>query len=216
MRDSRVHRSAAIAIAMGSALLTSCSVAPQPEGLRPEHGLQQHAGPEAQEQTRQLEEARDINADARRNAQVLQAQIADLQADLTHRGIVLTLGDELFGGNTAKLNTDGGRRLDKVVTFLNRCPQRKALIEGYDGSMGTAQHDRAVPAHRAEAVKTYLVRRGIKAKRLTVNGNDAGSPVGDNGSAADRQTRHVEVVIEDCIEPIGMTRTTRSLPGQGR
>ena len=107
-------------------------------------------------------------------------------------------GDGLFGGNTAKLNAGGSDRLDKVVDFLNRNPQRTALIEGYDDSMGSDRHNRALPESRADAVKTYLVRKGISSKRLTVNGNDyAGSPVGDNGSAADLQNRYVELVIED-------------------
>jgi outer membrane protein OmpA-like peptidoglycan-associated protein len=160
-----MHSSAAIAIAVGGALLAACSASPaQPE--------------------------------ARRNAQTLQAQIAELQADSTDRGLVLTLGDILFGSNTAQLNTGGSDRLDKVVDFLNRYPQRKALIEGYDDGMGRDRHNRALPERRADAVKTYLVRNGISSKRLTVNGNDAGSPVGDNGSASDLQTRHVEVVIE--------------------
>jgi outer membrane protein OmpA-like peptidoglycan-associated protein len=78
----------------------------------------------------------------------------------------------------------------------NRAQALQALIEGYDDSMGRDRHNRALPERRADAVKTYLVRNGISSKRLTVNGNDAGSPVGDNGSAADLQTRHVEVVIE--------------------
>src|SRR5688572_4451223 len=186
MRDGHVHRIAAIAITVGGTLLGACSAAPAQPG-----------DAEAREQARQLEEARDINVEARRSAQALQAQIAELQADNTNRGIVLTLGDVLFGGNTAKLNTGGSQRLDKVVDFLNRYPQRKALIEGYDASMGSDQHNRALPERRADAVKTYLVRNGISSKRLTVNGNDAGSPVGDNGSPADRQNRHVEVVIED-------------------
>ena len=185
MRDRRMRSNAAIALAVGGALLAACSAAPAGPGA------------EARDQARQLEEARDINVEARRSAQARQAQIDELQADNTNRGLVLTLGDVLFGGNTAKLNTGGSHRLDKVVEFLNRYPQRKALIEGYDDSMGSGRHNRALPERRADAVKTYLVRKGISSQRLTVNGNDSGSPVGDNGSVADRQSRHVELVIED-------------------
>ena len=169
MRDSRMHRSAAFAVAVGGALLAACSAAPtQPEGA------QALAPP----------------------ATVARAEAAVLQADITDRGLVLTLGDVLFGGNTAKLNTGGSHRLDKVVDFLNRYPQRKAAIEGYDDSMGSDQHNRALLERRADAVKTYLIRNGIGSERLTITGDDAGSPVGDNGSAADLQNRHVEVVIE--------------------
>jgi len=196
MRDSRRHSSAAIAIAMGGALLAACSAVPaRPDGAQAQ-ALVTEARAEAREQARQLEEARDINVEARRSAQARRAQIAELQADLTDRGLVLTLGDGLFGGNTAKLNTGGSDRLDKVVDFLNRYPQRKAAIEGYDDSMGSDQHNRALLERRADAVKTYLIRNGIGSERLTITGDDAGSPVGDNGSAADLQNRHVEVVIE--------------------
>jgi outer membrane protein OmpA-like peptidoglycan-associated protein len=190
MRASRMHSSAAIAIAVGGALLAACSAAPA-----------QSEGAQAREQARQLEEARDINVEARLNAEALRAQIAELQADNTNRGVVLKLDDGLFGGNTASLNTGGGHRLDKVVDFLNRNPQRNALIEGYDDSAGSHQHDRALPERRADAVKTYLVHKGISSKRLTVKGTDARSPLGDHGSdnasVADRQNRHVEVVIEN-------------------
>jgi len=183
---SRMHSNAAFALVVGGALLAACSAAPAQPG-----------GAQAREQARQLEEARDINVEARRSAEALQAQIAELQADNTNRGLVLTLGDVLFGGNSAELNTGGSHRLDKVVDFLNRYPQRQALIEGYDDSMGSDRHKRTLPERRADAVKIYLVRQGISSQRLTVNGSDSESPVGDNHSVADLRNRHVEVVIED-------------------
>jgi outer membrane protein OmpA-like peptidoglycan-associated protein len=168
MRASRMHRSAAFVLAVGGALLTACSGLPaQPDDARARAPL----------------------------ATAAQAEAAELQADITNRGLVLTLGDVLFGGNTGTLNTGGSHRLDKVVDFLNRYPQRTAVIEGYDDSMGSHQHNRALLERRTDAVKTYLVRNGISSERLTVTGDDAGSPIGDNGSAADLQNRHVEVVI---------------------
>jgi outer membrane protein OmpA-like peptidoglycan-associated protein len=187
MRNSRLHGSVAIAFAVGGSLLAVCSAAP----------LATDVQAEAREQARQLEEARDINVEARRNAQELRARIDDMHADITDRGLVLTLGDVLFGDNTAELNTAGSHRLDNVVGFLNRYPHRNAVIEGYDDSMGNDRYNRALSQRRADSVKIYLVRQGIGSNRLTVRGSGEESPVGDNGSATDQQNRHVEVVIED-------------------
>lgn len=137
---------------------------------------------------------------AQRNSLELQKQIEDLQAEATERGLVLTLGDVLFASNTADLNTGGSNRLGKLAGFLNKYPERTALIEGYTDNTGSDAYNQALSERRADAVKSYLVGQGIGSNRLVASGNGEGSPVADNTSATGRQqNRRVEVIIENAV-----------------
>src|SRR6185436_20280145 len=83
----------------------------------------------ADEQKRELEEMRNVNADARRNALQLQQHIDALQAEVIDRGLLLTLDDAQFSGNSARLSNGGSTRLDQLVSFLDDYPFRGAQIE---------------------------------------------------------------------------------------
>jgi outer membrane protein OmpA-like peptidoglycan-associated protein len=144
--------------------------------------------------------ARDATATAQRDAMELQQQIDELQAKVTDRGLVLTLGDVLFSSGTADLNSGGNNRLGKLATFMNKYPERTALIEGHTDSMGSDAYNQGLSQRRADAVKSYLVGQTVNSTRLTASGRGESSPVGDNSSATGRQqNRRVEVIIENTL-----------------
>lgn len=150
----------------------------------------------------EMDAARDATADAQRNAQELQQQIDALEAKVTDRGLVLTLGDVLFASGTAELNAGGSSHLAKLAGFLNKYPERTVLIEGYTDSVGTEDYNQGLSQRRADGVKSYLVAQGIGSDRLTSSGKGESSPVGDNSSATGRQqNRRVEVIIENSPVP---------------
>ena len=137
-------------------------------------------------------------AQAAAQAEELQRQIAALQAEVTDRGIVLTLGDVLFANGQADLKSGATGNLDKLVAFLNKYPDRTVRIEGYTDSVGTDEYNEALSQRRADAVQYYLVSQGIGKPRLVASGKGESSPVADNTSASGRQqNRRVEVVIRD-------------------
>lgn len=150
----------------------------------------------------QADAARNESADAQSAALELQRQINDLQAQVTGRGLVLTLGDVLFASGTAELNAGGASHLVKLGGFLNKYPERTTVIEGYTDSVGSDEFNQALSQRRADAVKSYLVGQGINASRLTAAGKGESSPVGNNGSSTGRQqNRRVEVVIDNPTSP---------------
>lgn len=153
---------------------------------------------DAREQRNAADIARQETVNAQTDSQELQRQIDDLQARVTDRGLVLTLGDLLFSSGTADLNSGGNNRLGKLAAFLKRYPERTALIEGYTDSIGSDSYNQNLSQRRADAVKTYLVGETVNSTRLTAVGRGEGSPVGDNSSATGRQqNRRVEVIIEN-------------------
>ncbi|MFZ6742865.1 OmpA family protein [Undibacterium sp. JH2W] len=132
-----------------------------------------------------------------RNA-TLEAQLAELQAKTTVRGIVITLGDVLFGVDQSKLNPDGMRNMKKLALVLQNNPQRTVLIEGYTDNTGTKAHNQDLSERRAAAVRSALVLMGVSRDRVITKGYGESYPVVENDTAQNRQlNRRVEIVLSD-------------------
>jgi outer membrane protein OmpA-like peptidoglycan-associated protein len=128
----------------------------------------------------------------------LQAEVDQLKATPTPRGLVLTLGDVLFDTGRATLNPGSARKLDQLGQFLTDHPERRVQIDGFTDSVGTESYNQDLSQRRADAVKFALVSRGINSSRIGSQGYGKGFPVADNTDSGGRQlNRRVEVVIGD-------------------
>ncbi len=132
-----------------------------------------------------------------RNAE-LEAQLADLQAKTTVRGIVVTLGDVLFGVDQAKLNPDGMRTVQKLALVLQNNLQRTVLVEGHTDNTGSHAHNQDLSERRAAAVRSALVLMGVSRDRIDTRGYGETFPVVENNTAQNRQlNRRVEIILSD-------------------
>jgi outer membrane protein OmpA-like peptidoglycan-associated protein len=146
---------------------------------------------DASDQAQQADAARAAAAD-------LQKQIDGLQARVTDRGLVLTLGDVLFASGSAELNSGGDAHLGRLAVFLNKYTDRTAIIEGHTDNIGGADYNLGLSQRRASAVKSYLINQGIDSSRLSASGLGKDDPVADNSTATGRQqNRRVEVIIQN-------------------
>ena len=137
------------------------------------------------------------DAATRKNA-ALMAQLADLQAKTTERGIQLTLGDVLFSTGKADLKAGSAAKLDQLAKALASAPDRNILIEGFTDNVGSDASNMTLSRNRANTVSNYLTTHGIPAARITANGKGEALPVAGNENPAGRQlNRRVEVTIEN-------------------
>lgn len=151
---------------------------------------------EAGGQRQKLEQLRDVNADAERNADELRSQMNELEAEAIDRGLLLMLDDAVFTTNNVGLSPSGERRLNALAAFLKQHPKRSVAIDGYAGA-ADFRFDQALSKRRADAVKAYLIQQDIAPSRLTARPSGAALQDPD-GSATEQQTlRRVEVIIED-------------------
>lgn len=145
--------------------------------------------------------------DAQAKADALAAQLADLQAKQTERGIVITFGDVLFNTDQAVLTEGGQRTLRKLADVLNQNPDRSVMVEGFTDSTGSAAHNLELSQRRAEAVRSALMAMGIEGTRIATRGYGEAYPVAGNDSAGNRQlNRRVEIVLSDAGRPVNARR----------
>ena len=162
----------------------------------------QLAREEAEMARRAAEAARrsetESEAAAAGRAAELQRQIEILEAEITSRGLVLTLGDVLFATASTELQTGAHVNLGKLVNFLNQYPERRVHIEGHTDNIGAIEYNRDLSQRRADSVRHFLTQQGIASGRITTTGLGMDRPVASNASVSGRQmNRRVEIIIEN-------------------
>lgn len=153
-----------------------------------------------EQQRAALAKSRDqIQLDARTaEAEQLRQQLAELDAQKTDRGLVMTLGDVMFDTGKATLRPGAVSGLTKLATFLQEHPERTVQIEGHTDSVGSESSNMLLSQKRADAVANFLIGKGISATRLHAVGKGEGFPVASNDTATGRQqNRRVEVIISE-------------------
>lgn len=128
----------------------------------------------------------------------MQAQMDELNAKKTPRGMVITLGDVLFDTNQAQLKSGGARNVQKLAEFLKRYPQRTVLIEGFTDSRGSESSNQVLSEQRAQAVSMALTGMDVGRDRVSTKGYGEAYAVASNDTASGRQlNRRVEIMLSD-------------------
>lgn len=84
--------------------------------------------------------------------------------------------------------------LDQVYESLSEWPDVKIEIRGHTDNLGSDALNQKLSQSRADAVRDYLMRKGIDSSRLRSVGYGESSPIANNRTAAGRaQNRRVEM-----------------------
>jgi outer membrane protein OmpA-like peptidoglycan-associated protein len=115
------------------------------------------------------------------------------------RGMVITLsGSVLFASAKFDLLPSAQVKLNEIAAALTeQDPDSTMVVEGHTDSQGGADFNQQLSQRRAEAVRTYLVSRGIASDRITAEGLGLSRPVADNATPEGRaNNRRVEIVVK--------------------
>ena len=94
----------------------------------------------------------------------------------------------------ADLTTESQTILDGVAASLVANDEIKVQVGGHADNTGSAAVNKRLSAARAEAVRQYLISKGVAADRLTAAGFGPSKPIASNKTAAGRaQNRRVEL-----------------------
>lgn len=114
-----------------------------------------------------------------------------------------------FEFNSTHLTLPAEQTLDAVATALIAQPELAVEIQGYTDSIGGDAYNLKLSQKRADAVKDYLVSKGLSGSALTAKGYGKANSIADNRTAEGRaQNRrvafdvtnapaHVKVVTKD-------------------
>jgi len=152
----------------------------------------------SQQQALATERQRTADAEARAaQAAADLARIATVKQEA--RGMVITLsGSVLFASSKSDMLPAARSKLNDVANALmQQDPQSKIVVQGYTDSSGSSSLNQDLSQRRAEAVRAYLVSRGVPSERISAQGMGAGNPIADNTSAEGRaNNRRVEIVVQ--------------------
>ena len=104
--------------------------------------------------------------------------------------------DAFFAANSAVLKAAGKAKLDDLVGKVKAINLEVIVAVGHTDSKGNDASNQKLSVRRAEAVKAYLVSKGIEKNRVYTEGKGSKQPVADNKTTEGRaKNNRVEIEV---------------------
>jgi len=109
---------------------------------------------------------------------------------------VTMAADAHFDFDKSSLKPEGKAKLDDLVGKLKAVSLEVVIAIGHTDSIGSKSYNQKLSLRRANAVKAYLVSKGIEANRIYTEGKGETQPVADNSTREGRaKNRRVEIEV---------------------
>ncbi len=104
--------------------------------------------------------------------------------------------DAFFDFDKSVLKHEGKAKLDDLVGKIKDINLEVVIAVGHTDSIGTDAYNQKLSVRRAEAVKAYLVSKGIEKNRVYTEGKGKKQPIADNKTKEGRaKNRRVEIEV---------------------
>ena len=116
------------------------------------------------------------------------------------KGSTIQLRNVFFEFDRADLKPESELELMEVLRLLQAHPRWKVEVQGHTDSIGPAEYNQQLSQRRAEAVRQFLIQRGVKAERISARGYGSSRPIASNtteeGRALNRRTEIVFIEVD--------------------
>ena len=104
--------------------------------------------------------------------------------------------DAFFNFDKSVLKPEGKAKLDDLVEKIKGINLEVIIAVGHTDSVGSDAYNQKLSIRRSEAVKAYLVSKGIEKNRVYTEGKGEKQPIADNKTAEGRaKNRRVEIEV---------------------
>jgi OOP family OmpA-OmpF porin len=104
--------------------------------------------------------------------------------------------DAFFDFDKSVLKAEGKAKLDDLVGKVKGINLEVIIAVGHTDSVGSDAYNQKLSVKRSDAVKAYLVTKGIEKNRVYTEGKGEKQPVADNKTSAGRsKNRRVEIEV---------------------
>lgn len=132
-----------------------------------------------------------------KQAEEIKKSVPDAQVIRVGEGIVVEFSSSiLFGFDKSTLSAEAKSNLDKLVTIMKDYEDTNIEVQGHTDNKGSESYNKNLSEQRATEVSEYLMDKGIKNFRLSINGFGELLPKYINTTAEGRLlNRRVEFLI---------------------
>ena len=103
--------------------------------------------------------------------------------------------DVTFDSGSSTITTESENNLIKTFNDLKNNPSLKIVVCGYTDNVGDINSNKKLSQNRADAVRIWLVKKGIDALRIEANGYGSSNPIADNNTIEGRiKNRRIEIL----------------------
>lgn len=104
--------------------------------------------------------------------------------------------EALFDFDKVVIKPEGKKHLDLLVMQIHSIQMEVLIAVGHTDSVGSELYNKGLSIRRAEAVKAYLVSKGVDRSRIYTEGRGKKQPVASNSNSNGRSlNRRVEIEV---------------------
>jgi OOP family OmpA-OmpF porin len=103
----------------------------------------------------------------------------------------------LFDFDKSNVKPEAATILDRLVVFMNENKDKKAELSGHTDNVGTEAYNQKLSERRVNAVREYVVKKGVDSSRISGQGFGESKPIAENKTAQGRaKNRRVEIKVQ--------------------